>query len=52
MATAKPPQSKRLLPLENGDHLDQPTFHARYQAMPEHCRAELIGGIVYMPSPQ
>ena len=52
MATAKPPMSKRLPPLENGDHLDQPTFHARYQAMPEDCRAELIGGIVYMPSPQ
>jgi Uma2 family endonuclease len=52
MATAKPPRSKRLPPLENGDHLDQPTFHARYQAMPEDCRAELIGGIVYMPSPQ
>jgi Uma2 family endonuclease len=52
MATAKPLRSKRLPPLENGDRLDQPTFHARYQAMPEDCRAELIGGIVYMPSPQ
>ncbi|HTU16474.1 MAG TPA: hypothetical protein VMG10_00300 [Gemmataceae bacterium] len=52
MATAKPLRSKRLPPLENGDHLDQPTFHARYLAMPEDCRAELIGGIVYMPSPQ
>lgn len=37
--------------LQPGDHLDQPTFHARYEAMPEHVRAELIGGIVYMPSP-
>jgi Uma2 family endonuclease len=52
MATAKLPQNKRLPPLENGDQLDQPTFHARYQAMPEDCRAELIGGIVYMASPQ
>lgn len=52
MATAKPPQSKRLPPLENGDRLDQPTFHARYLAMPEDCRAELIGGIVYLPSPR
>jgi Uma2 family endonuclease len=52
MATVKPPRSKRIPPLENGDRLDQKTFHARYQAMPEHCRAELIGGIVYMPSPQ
>jgi Uma2 family endonuclease len=38
-------------PLENGDHLDQPTFHARYEAMPEGVRAELIGGIVFMASP-
>ncbi len=52
MQTAKPLKSKSLPPLENGDRLDQPTFHARYQAMPEHCRAELIGGIVYMPSPR
>ena len=37
--------------LEAGDRLDQPTFHARYEAMPEHVRAELIGGIVYMSSP-
>ena len=39
------------LPLETGDHLDQPTFHARYEAMPEGARAELVGGVVYMPSP-
>src|SRR5262245_15062541 len=48
MATAiGSPRTKTLPPLENGDHLDQPTFHARYEAMPEDCRAELIGGIVY-----
>jgi Uma2 family endonuclease len=41
----------RLPPLENGDRLDQETFHARYEAMPEEARAELIGGIVYMSSP-
>lgn len=53
MATAiQPPRTKILPPVENGDQLDQKTFHARYQAMPEDCRAELIGGIVYMPSPQ
>jgi Uma2 family endonuclease len=43
---------RRLPPLENGDRLDQPTFHERYKAMPPHVRAELIGGIVYMASPQ
>jgi Uma2 family endonuclease len=37
--------------LEAGDHLDQATFHARYEAMPEDFRAELIGGIVFVPSP-
>jgi Uma2 family endonuclease len=56
MATLLPnplpvPVRGSLPPLENGDHLDQPTFHARYEAMPEGTRAELIGGIVYMPSP-
>ncbi|HLW68321.1 MAG TPA: Uma2 family endonuclease [Gemmataceae bacterium] len=38
-------------PLENGDHLDQKTFHERYEAMPEGFKAELIGGIVYVASP-
>ncbi|MDB5303985.1 MAG: hypothetical protein JWM97_1534, partial [Phycisphaerales bacterium] len=47
-----PPHPARTLPsLENGDHLDQPTFHARYRSMPERFRAELIGGVVYAPSP-
>jgi Uma2 family endonuclease len=38
-------------PLINGDSLDQPTFHERYEAMPEGTRAELIGGVVIMHSP-
>ena len=38
-------------PLIAGQHLDQPTFHERYEAMPPETRAELVGGIVYMPSP-
>ncbi|MBI2480657.1 MAG: hypothetical protein HYV60_19140, partial [Planctomycetia bacterium] len=29
-------------PLEPGDHLDQKTFHVRYEAMPEDVKAELI----------
>jgi Uma2 family endonuclease len=52
VATVKVPRTKRLPPLENGDRLDQKTFHARYEAMPENCRAELIGGIVFIPSPR
>ena len=45
-------ERRTLVPrLESGDRLDQPTFHERYEAMPEHVRAELIGGIVYMSSP-
>jgi Uma2 family endonuclease len=39
-------------PVENGDRLDQKTFHERYESMAEHVHAELIGGIVYMASPQ
>lgn len=34
--------------LEPGDHLDQPTFHARYVRTPDDVKAELIGGVVYM----
>src|SRR5713226_3582698 len=50
--TVEPAQRKASLPpLEAGDRLDQKTFHARYEAMPEGTRAELVGGVVYMPSP-
>src|SRR5262249_28781179 len=37
--------------LVEGLRLDQPTFHALYEAMPPGTRAELIDGVVYMPSP-
>ena len=40
-----------LPPLEAGQRLDQTTFHERYEAMPPGIKAELIGGVVYMPSP-
>ena len=39
------------LPLEAGQRMDRATFHARYEAMPPGIKAELIGGVVYMPSP-
>ena len=51
MSTVEPPKRKTLPPLEAGQHLDQPTFHERYEAMPPETRAELVGGVVYMPSP-
>lgn len=51
---ASPPEtgrSAKVWPLEPGDRLDQPTFHARYEAMPPGFRAELVGGFVVVPSP-
>jgi hypothetical protein len=38
-------------PLVEGQRLDQVTFHERYERMPAGTRAELINGVVYMPSP-
>ncbi len=37
--------------LVEGQRLDQPTFHSLYEAMPPGTRAELINGVVCMPSP-
>ncbi len=37
--------------LHNGDHMDAEEFHRRYLAMPQVNKAELIEGVVYMPSP-
>ena len=38
-------------PLENGDRLTRLEFERRYAAMPKLNKAELIEGVVYMPSP-
>jgi len=51
MSTVERVKPKTLPPLKHGEHLDQPTFHERYEAMPPETRAELVGGVVYMPSP-
>ena len=40
-----------IFPLEAGDHLTREEFERRYHAMPRLKKAELIEGIVYMPSP-
>lgn len=38
-------------PLENGDRLTRAEFERRYALMPQVKKAELIEGVVYMPSP-
>lgn len=38
-------------PLETGDRLTREEFERRYRAMPHVKKAELIEGVVYMPSP-
>jgi Uma2 family endonuclease len=43
--------SKIILPLENGDHMTRDEFERRYAAMPNVKKAELIEGVVFMPSP-
>lgn len=52
-AISPPPVTPRanIPPLENGDRLTRREFERRYRAMPHVKKAELIEGIVYMPSP-
>lgn len=38
-------------PFENGERMDQKTFHALYLQTPPGFKAELIGGVVHMASP-
>jgi Uma2 family endonuclease len=45
------PSPETLLPLEPGDRLTRDEFERRYDAMPHLKKAELIEGVVYMPSP-
>jgi Uma2 family endonuclease len=40
-----------ILPLTSGDRLTRREFERRYEAMPEHFKAELIEGVVYVASP-
>ena len=52
MSTVERARTSTILPpLVAGQQLDQPTFHERYEAMPDGTWAELVGGVVYMPSP-
>jgi Uma2 family endonuclease len=43
--------NNQVLPLESGDHLTRYEFERRYHAMPHLKKAELIEGVVYVPSP-
>jgi Uma2 family endonuclease len=43
--------AEQMAPLENGDRLTRPEFEQRYEAMPGLKKAELIEGVVYVPSP-
>jgi Uma2 family endonuclease len=46
----RPSKKVRIPPLENGDRLTVAEFERRYEAMPELKKAELINGIVHIPS--
>jgi hypothetical protein len=45
------PTPEAVPPLREGDRLDRDEFERRYEAMPDNQKAELIEGVVYMPSP-
>jgi Uma2 family endonuclease len=46
-----PSPERRIPPLKPGDRLSRAEFERRYDAMPNLKKAELIEGVVYMPSP-
>jgi Uma2 family endonuclease len=49
---AKPAPPREVIPpLVDGDHLTRDEFERRYDAMPGLKKAELIEGVVHMPSP-
>ena len=43
--------NENVLPLKHGERLTREEFERRYEAMPYLKKAELIEGVVYMPSP-
>lgn len=52
VASLPQPALRREIPrLEPGDHLSRAEFERRYAAMPASIKAELIEGVVHMPSP-
>ncbi len=52
MSTAEISKTSAAVPrLEPGDRMSRAEFERRYHAMPDCKKAELIEGVVYMPSP-
>ncbi|MFO0866752.1 MAG: Uma2 family endonuclease [Gemmataceae bacterium] len=52
MSAAQPPfAAETVPPLEPGDRLTRAEFERRYHSMPNVKKAELIEGVVYLPSP-
>jgi Uma2 family endonuclease len=51
MSTAERPIRSAPAPLVEGQRLDQPEFHRRYEAIASEARAELVNGVVFIPSP-
>ena len=52
MSIAEIPNSQAAIPpLQPGDRLNRAEFERRYHAMPDCKKAELIEGVVYVPSP-
>lgn len=47
----RPVDKEAIPPLQSGDRLTRYEFEQRYQATPHLKKAELVEGIVYMPSP-
>ncbi|MBI2762083.1 MAG: Uma2 family endonuclease, partial [Chloroflexi bacterium] len=42
---------RQYVSLESGDRLTRDEFHRRYCARPDIHKAELVKGVVYVPSP-
>ena len=51
LGTDRPAHCVSAQSLENGDRLTRAEFERRYEARPDIKKAELIEGVVYMPSP-
>ena len=47
----RPDSVEQTPPLRSGDHLTRDEFERRYESMPQVSKAELVEGVVHMPSP-